>query len=341
MSAPLLISALDPGRILADKETRALCKSDGGIRVYQKIGLEPGRFPTVIPDTKETYDGTMHGMIYGKYRYEESHTTNNSHGYFIYRHRTSIVAVADGKVVGDMVYYLRQGEPGLPGIVCPESISNEKLINAVFSLENEVTDPFPACPSGTPEVLRFKPDRLATLHKAGVMIDRGRKYNNDDWKRGINCDEKTKIDHWYEPSGPGEISLTGTQLQFFGANGNRCRSLAMPDSQYIICDDNGVSVLGFKRKAGNATLMLQKFSKTGQMVSEMEMSNVTPIPGAIVSYRESENIIKINVLTFGAETELGKCYSVSAPKSDLASHSTPTRIGPQDTVFRKSECDTD
>lgn len=338
MSAPLLLSALDPGRFSADKETQELCKKDGGIHVYEKIGLEAGRFPTVIPDAIKKYDGTRAGTIYDKYRYEESHTLHKSHGYFIYRYRTSIVAIANGKIVGEMVQYTRSGEPGLPGITCPETISNEKLINAVFSLENEMTNPFPACPSGIPKVIKLTPERPPTLVRERVAG--GRALDDDVWRRGIKCDEQTKIDRWYEEPGTGG-KLTGTGLQFFGPEGNRCQSRAMPDSKHIICDKDGLSVLGFKRQAGSASVLLQRFSKTGQMVSETEISNVAPAPGLIASYRETGDQIKINVVNSDMNnTRLVKCYSVFVSKSKLSPHESAARIGPPDTVFQYPDCDT-
>ena len=196
-----------------------------------------------------------------------------------------------------------------------------------------MTNPFPACPSGIPKVIKLTPERPPTLVRERVAG--GRALDDDVWRRGIKCDEQTKIDRWYEEPG------TGGKLQFFGPEGNRCQSRAMPDSKHIICDKDGLSVLGFKRQAGSASVLLQRFSKTGQMVSETEISNVAPAPGLIASYRETGDQIKINVVNSDMNnTRLVKCYSVFVSKSKLSPHESAARIGPPDTVFQYPDCDT-
>jgi hypothetical protein len=265
---PLLVAgSLDPGRYKANEEARSRCQKDGGIHVYQKASLQRGRFPTVIPDAK--YDGgwIKQGLIYGRYRFDDSYTYEQVYGYTLYRYRTSITSVDDGALIGELVYYVRQGEPGLPGITCPEGLQNEKLINAVFLQEGEQTDPYPVCHVGSPEKKAIASDTANLLF--GEKL-KGNARDNVEWQRGINCDERTKIDRWYDKIGEHEIRLAGTRLLFFGANGNRCQTLAMPDSRQIVCDEKGVTVFGYKRRETGLIRLIQRYSKTGEMEYEYE-----------------------------------------------------------------------
>lgn len=266
---PLLVGALDPGRYKANDETRFRCQKDGGMRVYQKVSLQRGRFPTVIPDEKYTRGWIKQGLIYGKYRYDDSYTYEQVYGYTLYRHRTSITSVDDGALVGEMIYYVRQGEPGLPGIVCPEKLSNEKLVNAVFSQDGEQTDPYPVCPPGNPEKNNLPPDSAKLLF--GDRLKSNAR-DNVEWQRGVGCDERTQIDRWYDKTGENTVGLVGTRLLFFGANGKRCQTLAMPDSRKIFCDDKGVDVFGFSfnQSSKKQVRLIQRFSKIGEMEYEYE-----------------------------------------------------------------------
>jgi hypothetical protein len=87
----------------------------------------------------------------------------------------------------------------------------------------------------------------------------------------VNCDERTRIDRWYDRVGENEIRLVGTRLLFFGHDGNRCQTLAMPDSRRVTCDGKGVSVFGFGHKKVGASRLIQRFSNTGELEIEYEI----------------------------------------------------------------------
>lgn len=325
----LMGKALDPGRYQANTETRELCKKDGGIHVYQNVKLQQGRFPTVIPDE---YSGGLvtQGVIYGKYRYEESSSSNKVHGYTIYRHSTSITSIDDGKLMGEMIKYIRQGEPGLPGLICPEEIDKEKFINAVFQKEGEQTNPYPVCAAGTPEKMHLTPDSLAHwVKRTGVDTS---KWNVVKQYRGINCDERTQIDG-------------RTRLLFFGPDGNRCQAHAMPNFDQVVCHENGISVLGYQQLP-TSSFLLQMFSMTGEMVREIEISDVARSGDPLVSYRETETSIKIMNARFdsshtGLKIKPADCYSTSVTKPNNIFKEPTRRLGPPDKIFRYAECDTE
>lgn len=322
-----------------NNEVRNLCKIDGGIKVYETAQIPPGEFPTIIPDKGIPSWEPVRGVIYKKYRYTESYEYSQPTSLNIYRHKTTISRIEDDKVMGELVYYVRSGEPELPGVHCPENVSSEKLVNAVFVIPREQADIYPTCPSGNTEKLELTLKSPAILVKQDVKININKQPNNGDWHRGDNCDGRTKIDRWYEKYGDNtryEIKLTGTRLQFFGADGKRCQALAIPDARNISCDDSGVFVLGYKNKPEGASLIVQQFSKTGQLVRETEARGIAPYAGAMVSYRESEDSIRINTAIFN-HSDIARCYSATA----LKSLSGGKRIGPSNKTFGYQECDLD
>jgi len=309
----LMGKVLDPGRFQANAATRELCKNDGGIHVNREIKLQEGRFPTIIPDENFTGRLARQGVIYGKYRYEVANSSSQDHGFTIYRDRTSITSIDDGKLLGEMIRYVRQGEPGLPGLICPENLNTEKFINAVFKKKGEQTDPYPGCSAGTPEKIFLTPDAPAQLLKEYVEIDSSKRR----WKeRGINCDERTSIDTWSGKNGSNTTDVVSTRLLFFGPDGNRCQSVAMFNSLQIVCHENGISVLGYKQLPPSNFLM-QTFSLTGEMVREIEISNVAEFRDPLVSYRETEDSINIKTARFKYNKRANRradCYSVSISK---------------------------
>lgn len=340
----LMGKVLDPRRFQANAETRVLCKKDGGIHVSSEVKLQEGRFPTIIPDEKDTKRQERHGVIYGKYKYDVANSSSQDHGYTIYRDRTSITSIDDGKLIGEMIRYVRQGEPGLPGLICPENINTEKFINAVFKKEGEHTDPYPACSTGTPEKISLTPDSPARLLKEDVEIDSSKQR----WKeRGVNCAERTSIDTWSGKTGSNTTEIVGTRLLFFGQDGNRCQSLAMFNSSQIVCHENGITVLGYKQLPPSSFLM-QTFSLTGEMVREIEISDVAKFRDPLMSYRETETSINIRTMRSKYNKSSNKrakkradCYSVSISKGGHLSTIQTKRLGPPDNTFGYFECDTD
>lgn len=312
------IDNLGPGRFAANAETRSLCKKDGGLHVYQKINLQPGRFPTIIPDEGESFLFPHGGTIYGKYRYKQSTSTTKSHGYDIYRTREAITSLEDGGLIGEVVSYVRRGEPEAPGLSCPESgeVGEDKLIDSVFVQEGEKVDPYPPCPTGTPEVIHF--DGSFHIMKEHVRPDKRREKT-----RGTNCDERTRI-------------YGRTQLLFFGKDGKRCSSPAMPDADQIICREDGIMVFGFKGKGGTATFLMQTFALTGGLIREVEIADVAPERGVIVSYQESETAIDVRTAVF--QNHKDTCYAASASKKPTTTATSLKRIGPPDITFRAIEC---
>jgi hypothetical protein len=317
-AVPLLIDNLDPGRFAANAETRSLCENDGGIHVYQKVNLQPGRFPTIIPDEGESFLFPHKGTVYGNYRYEESTSTTKSHGYNIYRSRKAITSIEDGKLIGEEVSYVRQGVPGALGLICPEieQTGKDKLIDSIFVQEGEKVDPYPLCPTENHEVIHLNGD--FHIQMEGVQPDKRREKT-----RGINCDERTRIN--------GRI-----QLLFFGKEGKRCSSPAMPDADQIICHEDGITVLGFKSKAGTATFLMQTFALTGGLIREVELTNVAPERGVIVSYQENETAINVRTAVF--QNHKDTCYSASVSKMATNPATSTIRIGPPNTTFRAIEC---
>lgn len=324
----LRVKSLDPGRYQANAATQNLCEKDGGIHVYQKVKLQQGRFPTVIPDEK--YNGGLitQGVIYGKYRYEESSSSIQSHGYRIIRFNTSIKSIDDDKMIGEMNRYVRQGEPGLPGLICPEKVNKENFINAIFQKEGEQTNPYPACNPGTPEKIHLTPDSPAQWVKR-VKIDTSKWPKVPQHYRGINCDEKTQIDG-------------RTRLLFFGNDGNRCQVSIIPNFDQVVCHENGISVLGYQQLPPSSFL-LQTFSMTGEMVREVEISDVAKFRDPLLSYRETETSINIMNVRFDnshADIKPADCYSTSVTKKSNNLSDEPTRrLGPPDKIFRFAECD--
>ncbi len=317
-AVPLLVDNLNPGRFAANAETRSLCEKDGGLHVYQKINLKPGRFPTIIPDEGESFLFPHWGTIYGKYRFEESTSTTKSHGYNIYRSRKAITSIEDGKLIGEEISYVRQGVPGAPGLICPETrhTREENLIDSIFVQEGEKVDPYPFCPTGNHEVMHLSGEYQTQM--VGIQPDKRREFT-----RGINCDERTRI-------------YGRTQLLFFGKDGKRCSSSAMPDADQIICNEDGITVLGFKRKAGTATFLMQMFALTGELIREVELANAAPERGVIVSYQENEAVVNVRTAVF--QNRKDTCYAASASKDSITSATSAKRIGPADITFRAIEC---
>lgn len=332
-TAYLIGSNLNPSRFMADADTRSLCEKDGGIRVYRKIPLEVGRFPTVIPEIENPREWIKKGVIYGKYRYEETRTYQKLHGYPLSRYRTTITDISDDAVIGEMVYYRRHGEPGAPGTVCPEDPSNEKFVYSVFTQDTGIPDQFPSCAQGeTRKLLLTPPDGYTSKEPVPVVRIR-EPDSNIVWHRGIGCDEKTKIDKWYDRTGPNSIGLVATRLLFFGADGKLCQSMAMPSSEKVVCDENGIFVIGYKDVP--ATVLLQRFDRNGALVAETEIKTAARLRGKLASYRESEERIEVATsISFPAKKHF-QCFVAVVPKPE-AFHGT--RIGPPDMDFGYSSC---
>jgi hypothetical protein len=317
---------------LADRETRSLCGKDGGVRVSERVQLSAGRFPTIIPDKEIPRWRPLEGVIFGAYRYADTYETMESHGYTIYRHRKSITRIEDGKVLGEMVQYVRQGEPEFPGMVCPQGLSTEKLVNGVFFVPGEATEPYASCPT-TESKQRVVFEERASSNLTGSKLRVRTGPSNRDWARGVGCDERTAIDRWYEaretPTSK-SVSLTATRLLFFSPNNHRCQAFAGPDTRGVACTPDGVFALGFRGK----TFLIQKFSPQGQLVSEAELEGIAP--GALVGYREDATAVTVTTAQVDSSNR-ADCYVSIARKASTGSPPN-ARVGPPDTLFTVPEC---
>jgi hypothetical protein len=342
-AVPMIAAKLDPDRFKAGAETRSRCKEDGGIRVYQKIEMQQGRFPTLIPDTTNSSALVKQGSIYGKYRYQESYSSSNFNGYTIYRYQTSITSIKSGKLIGQMVrYVLATNNVYAHGFSCPEGLTNEKFIRSVFSQESDESGSYPACTVGSIEKLFLSPNSPAEPVKLNVIFNSNDQRYKKDWERGINCDERTKIDLWYGKTGTNSIGVTSTRLLFFGLNGEICQTFAMPLPEMIACDENGVYVFDWKQKAKDGVVKVQKFSKTGQMISEIEISHVAPYNDGMVSYLETESSIEFRTALFDHnDINKANCYLATISKQSLGSLGNKKRIGPPDIAFGYTKCAAD
>ena len=319
---PLILCGCVRG-YFADQETRTLCQRDGGIHVFESVRPPIGEFPTIVPDKNIPTWKPIEATIFGKYRYVEEYTTQESHGYNIYRHQTRIVRIDDGKVLGDLVMYVRQGEPEFPGTSCPNDVSGEALINAVFFAHAPA---YGACVQTQPvEHISLGPGTPSVKVRSGVRMVQG--YNNRDWARGINCDGRTIIDRWYEKHDQ-SVTLTATRLQFFDSASQRCFALAIPDSRSVVCTPDGFFVLGYKGQQ----FLMQRYSSHGQLLSELEISGLPQ--GNLASYSETDTAVTIETAKFDSR-EVADCYASSIPKSAAVSMK---RIGPPDTPLAIREC---
>lgn len=119
-----------------DARVREMCAQDGGVKVYETVELLEERFDKwgmvkfYHPNMKEQALGPKYEFyLKEKYLREEKPT--------IIRSQCSIFRKADGKMLGELVYYIRRGGD-LPGFwhessfSCPDNVGINNFIKAVF-----------------------------------------------------------------------------------------------------------------------------------------------------------------------------------------------------------------
>jgi hypothetical protein len=300
----------------SEAEVQRMCALDGGLRVYEKVPTAPGRFPTVIPDAGLQVWQPKAGAIFGNYRYEEVRGPGmqvQGRGRFIYRDTVTITRISDGKVMGELVSYRDEGDEILHGIRCPEKVFSQKLIDSVFEVPGDPAsenDVYPTCPGSdhpktttslqTSSWQECKPDAVSAPYMA----------NNTTRKRGVDCDERTKIDDWYDKTGKDSVGLVGTRLLFEGPDGHRCQALAMRFARRVKCSESGIEVRGLK----GASAVTQNYSSRGELLSELEVRGAAPASAtALLDYRETAAAVTVDTAQFQNQS-LVACYRATAPK---------------------------
>ena len=92
--AALLLPILVP-RTLADWTIAPMCKADGGIRVFEKIQLGPGKFAVPEETNWSQYDEGR--RILDDYRIVRSHVFSKPYGAAVYKYSIWIERIADKK----------------------------------------------------------------------------------------------------------------------------------------------------------------------------------------------------------------------------------------------------
>lgn len=322
-----------PARLQADTETRRRCDLDGGMRVLERVELTEQQFPTIVPTNNESlYSSRLEGIILGRYNYSETYE-NNPVRKAIYRHSAKITRINDGKTIAEYVYYIRAGEPGLPGIICPEGVSRSKLIDAVFFVPGEVTNPYPTCPNSETDEIQLSTDSPPVLVKAEAKINTI--HNNSIRQRGYNCDGRTETSLWYEKRN-GSVTLVGNRMFFFGSDGKRCQIIT-PEFEEFGCTKLNIFTFTYEKALDNSqtNLIVRKFTNTGQLIQKTKINNAAPRPGVMVDYRESDKTISIDTALY-EDKDKADCYtaSVSKPKDKKIS------AGPYEDIFSYHECST-
>jgi hypothetical protein len=236
--------------------------------------------------------------------------------------------------MAELVQYTRQGEPEFHGITCPEGLTTEKLINSVFFIPGESTEPYAACPAGdvTQRVLLQDPAIRKTDSRQPVIA----KSSSRGWGngiKGINCDERTAIDPWYERYEGPSIRLVATRILFFGPDNRRCQALAIPDLRSTVCTSEGLFVLGFKGK--DQSLVIQRFSTQGQLMTETEVAGIPS--GALAGYQEDNSGITVQTAKMD-QSGYADCYSSFVDKRNVKNLTGNTRLGPPDGPLQLAEC---
>jgi hypothetical protein len=324
-SVPLLLATLDPDRIYANSKAEGLCKQDAGVMVYEKVETPAGLFPTLVPDNR-TLGSPRQGNIFEVYRFAESREYIPTKGDFrVTRVRGAITRIADGKVLGEYVWYMSPGEPGLKSVSCYEGNTESNLIAAVFQVPGDPPPEngrYPTCPGSD------RPKTTAALEASWQFGALGNVPKHQIARRPkeryASCDNLTQIDSWYDTTGKNSVGLVGTRLLFAGADGHRCQALAMRFPLSITCSASGIEVFGHGKTGGSA--LVQRYSPEGQLLSELEFRGVAPptSSGGLLGYKETATKVKI-VSTAYQRGEPYGCYWATAPKP------SPERLGPPDT----------
>ena len=306
-------------RYMADWSIKPMCEADGGIRVFEKVQLEKGKFATPAQTNWSDY---QHGrLILKDYQIKKTHTFLKLHGAAVYKYITWIERNSDQKRLSEMIQYFRQGDEMFHGKHCPENITEKTLIDKTFISVGALNpDDLPLCASESLSTyLVFESVRLLPpLKLSNIFPDIG----NPTWNRQYHCDSLTESRKTYSRISSSEIRLSGTQLLFDAETGNRCRSIAMSDPDRMVCTDDSIWLIGRKGISYREDLIIQKYSRNGALISETLLKNSTVgKPSRIVGFQENQHEIKVELITYEQKKGDVLCHQISAPKTSITSES--------------------
>ncbi|MBN8780782.1 hypothetical protein [Thiobacillus sp.] len=306
--AALLLPILVP-RTLADWSIAPMCKADGGIRVFEKIQLGPGKF--AVPEETNWAQYNEGRRILDDYRIIKSHAFSKPYGAAVYKYTTWIERISDKKRLSEMTQYFREGDEMFHGKHCPGDITEKTLIDRTF-MPTGTFDP--KKPSSCRNV---KAPHTTYLDSSPVLPPKKLtgvfpKIENPLWKQQYACTGKMESHPTYSEVGVGEIALTGTAIFFDSEEGNRCSVSAMASPDRILCSDDAIWLLGRKSRSQKDNLTIQKYSLHGDLISEVTLKGSAMSGGRIIGFYQDSGEIAIEFLSFVGNQGEALCHRFSA-----------------------------
>lgn len=188
-----------------------MCEAGGGIRVFEKVQLEKGKFATPAETNWSAYEQGR--LILKDYQIKKTHTFLKLHGAAVYKYITWIERNSDQKRLSEMTQYFRQGDEMFHGKHCLENITEKTLIDKTFiPLGIFNPDVMPLCANeNSPLSLDIESERLTPAMKlSNIFPD----ISNPTWKREYHCGSLTESRKTYSRISSSEIMLSGTELLF-------------------------------------------------------------------------------------------------------------------------------
>ena len=198
-------------RYMADWSIKPMCEAGGGIRVFEKVQLEKGKFATPAETNWSAYEQGR--LILKDYQIKKTHTFLKLHGAAVYKYITWIERNSDQKRLSEMTQYFRQGDEMFHGKHCLENITEKTLIDKTFiPLGIFNPDVMPLCANeNSPLSLDIESERLTPAMKlSNIFPD----ISNPTWKREYHCGSLTESRKTYSRISSSEIMLSGTELLF-------------------------------------------------------------------------------------------------------------------------------
>lgn len=139
LSAPWLVSSGVKAHY--DRQVRELCAKDGGVRVYETVGLPSERFNQwgqvnfYQPDQGENALGAEYVFKRETFYYKQGNPD-------LFRLSTQVSRRSDGKLLGESVFYKRGGGD-LPGpwhgtsFMCPELSIKADVLRQIFVINRK------------------------------------------------------------------------------------------------------------------------------------------------------------------------------------------------------------
>ncbi|NKF23343.1 hypothetical protein [Solimonas marina] len=139
-----LLSLMKGNKYLVERRMGSLCRSDGGIRVYEKVILPKNMFDEYGNPFPGWQQRSVKNLLGHEYLYDDEYEALNNGqpelgGTSLIRHDQKIIRRADGQLLAEKIYYSSYGGDislliGFESTVntCPSRKEEQQLIRSVF-----------------------------------------------------------------------------------------------------------------------------------------------------------------------------------------------------------------